>query len=101
MQALQRHGYLDRTRTIFDYGCGKGDDVRILRHNGINASGWDPHFAPDVPRRPADVVNLGFVINVIEDAHERVEALRGAYTLASRVLCVAAMLARSEQLNGE
>jgi DNA phosphorothioation-associated putative methyltransferase len=30
MQALHRHGYLDETRTIFDYGCGKGDDVRIL-----------------------------------------------------------------------
>ena len=101
MQALQRHGYLDGTRTIFDYGCGKGDDIRILRLNGIDASGWDPHFTPDVPKEPADVVNLGFVINVIEDTHERVEALRGAYALSRCVLSVAAMLVRSEQLDAE
>ena len=101
MQALQRHEYLDGTRTIFDYGCGKGDDIRILRHNGFDAKGWDPHFAPDVPKEPADVVNLGFVINVIEDANARAQALRAAYALARQVLSVAAMLARSEQLDAE
>lgn len=26
---------------------------------------------PDIPRIPADVVNLGYVINVIEDTAER------------------------------
>ena len=101
MQALQRHGYLDGTRTIFDYGCGKGDDIRILRHNGFDANGWDPHFAPEVPKEPADVVNLGFVINVIEDADERAQALRGAYALARQVLSVAAMIARSRQVEAE
>jgi DNA phosphorothioation-associated putative methyltransferase len=35
MQALQRYGYMNRSWTLFDYGCGKGDDVRILRHNGM------------------------------------------------------------------
>lgn len=32
---------------------------------------------------PAHTVNLGFVINVIEDIDERVAALRGAYALIS------------------
>lgn len=101
MQALHRYGYLDGARSIFDYGCGKGDDVRILRHNGIEAKGWDPHFAPDTPRTQADIVNLGFVLNVIEDPTERAQALRNAYALAGRLLSVAAMLTGREQANGE
>jgi DNA phosphorothioation-associated putative methyltransferase len=101
MQALQRHGYLDGSWSIFDYGCGKGDDVRILGLNGIAANGWDPHYAPDAPHTPADIVNLGFVINVIEDPQERVHALHNAYALAGRLLAVAAMLTGREQLNGE
>jgi DNA phosphorothioation-associated putative methyltransferase len=42
-------------------------------------------------RQPADVVNLGFVLNVIEDRHERAETLTDAYTFAQRALCVAVM----------
>ena len=38
--------------------------------DGLDAVGWDPHFAPDTPKEPTDVVNLGFVINVIEDSDE-------------------------------
>jgi DNA phosphorothioation-associated putative methyltransferase len=100
MQALHRHGYLDGSRTIFDYGCGKGDDVRILRHNGIEATGWDPHFAPDAPRPHADIVNIGFVLNVIEDPTERVQALREAYALADKMLSVAVMLTGRAATNG-
>lgn len=101
MQALQRHGYLDGSWSIFDYGCGKGDDVRILNLNGITASGWDPHYALDAPQSPADVVNLGFVINVIENPTERVQALRHAYSLAGKLLSVAVMLTGRDQPNGE
>jgi len=92
VQALLRHGLIGQDMSFFDYGCGKGDDVRNLRANGVTAGGWDPHYASDTPKRPAHTVNLGFVINVIEDLDERVAALRGAYDLAERVLAVAAML---------
>jgi DNA phosphorothioation-associated putative methyltransferase len=78
--------------TIFDYGCGRGGDVRILESLGFRASGWDPAFLPDTPRLEADVVNLGFVINVIERLDERVEALHSAWRLARKVLVVAARL---------
>src|SRR5262249_3924286 len=54
MQALFRHGYLDGRGTVFDYGCGRGDDVRILKALEVDASGWDPHFAPDNDKRQAD-----------------------------------------------
>lgn len=93
VQALWRHGLIAPGITVFDYGCGKGDDVRGLSANGIDASGWDPHYCPDVTKRIADVVNLGFVINVIEDLTERVEVLTSAYQLTSGTLSVAAMLA--------
>ena len=92
VQALSRHGLIRFGVTFFDYGCGRGDDVRGLLANNIDATGWDPHFAADAGKRTADVVNIGFVINVIENMGERVEALRGAYFHTKGVLAVAAML---------
>jgi DNA phosphorothioation-associated putative methyltransferase len=92
VQALLRHGLVGEDTSFFDYGCGKGDDVRNLSANGVTASGWDPHYANDAPKQSAHTVNLGFVINVIEDIDERVAALRGAYDLTEGVLAVAAML---------
>jgi DNA phosphorothioation-associated putative methyltransferase len=96
VQALWRHELIGTERSFFDYGCGKGDDVRALVENGIKAAGWDPFFRPDAERHTADTVNLGFVINVIEDLDERIEALRGAYELTLGVLAVAAMLASQQ-----
>ena len=75
--------------TVFDYGCGRGDDIRRLTNSGISCEGWDPHFRPDVRRQSADVLNLGFVLNVIEDAQERDRVLTDAWALTKRVLVVA------------
>jgi DNA phosphorothioation-associated putative methyltransferase len=95
MQYLWRHGYLDGRHSIFDFGCGRGGDLRALRLAGVDASGWDPHFAPGESQREADVVNLGFVLNVIENPTERREALTRAYALARRLLIVAVMIGGS------
>ncbi|MDE0660933.1 MAG: DNA phosphorothioation-associated putative methyltransferase [Gammaproteobacteria bacterium] len=92
MQHLLRFGFLDGTRTLFDYGCGRGDDLRLLAQMKVPAAGWDPVFRPDVDRQPADIVNLGFVLNVIEDARERRETLQAAFKLARKVLIVSVML---------
>jgi len=100
VQSLARFGLLDGTRTVFDYGCGRGDDLRGLRENGIEAAGWDPYYAADGAKQPAQVVNLGFVINVIEEPAERLEALLGAYALTEELLVVSAMLANPESLRG-
>src|SRR3712207_5052975 len=81
---------LHSERTFFDYGCGRGQDVARLRALGYQADGWDPVHAPDRPLRAADVVNLGYVVNVIEKPLERVEALRAAWELAQSLLIVAA-----------
>ena len=100
VQALSRHGLIRPGVTFFDYGCGRGDDVRGLLANSIDATGWDPHFAADSEKRTADVVNIGFVINVIENMGERVEALRGAYAHTKGVLAIAAMLSSNAAPEG-
>lgn len=100
IQSLGRHGFLDGTRTVFDYGCGRGDDLRGLRDSGVTASGWDPHYAPHDPKHHADIVNLGFVINVIENVAERVDALKGAYALANALLVVSVMIKNEATVRG-
>ena len=75
LNALGRHGYLKGQYTVFDYGCGHGDDVRRLKANGVHASGWDPYYAPDNAKREADIVNVGYVVNVIDDEAERAAVL--------------------------
>ena len=92
MQSLLRHGFLDGGHSVFDYGCGHADDLAILDEMGVRSTGWDPHFRPEVTREVADVVNLGFVLNVIEDLAERREALLGAYGLANRLLVVGVLI---------
>jgi DNA phosphorothioation-associated putative methyltransferase len=92
VQTLLRHNLLNEATSFFDYGCGRGNDVHALQQTGIDARGWDPFYATDAALMEADVVNLGFVINVIEDISERIDALQRAYTLTRGVLSVAAML---------
>ncbi|RCJ24988.1 DNA phosphorothioation-associated methyltransferase [Nostoc sp. ATCC 43529] len=83
---------LHQDTTFFDYGCGYGGDVQRVANLGYTSAGWDPYYYPDVPRTPADVVNLGYVLNVIEDAEERRQSLIQAWELTQQVLIVAAQV---------
>ena len=85
-------GLLSTKTTFFDYGCGRGGDLLRLHKMGVSVSGWDPAFFPDEERTPADVVNLGYVVNVIEDPEERAVALCAAWALAQKLLIVSARL---------
>lgn len=100
MALMVRFGLVKPGVRVFDYGCGQGDDLRILEAAGVGASGWDPYFRPDAPRQPAPAVNLGFVLNVIEDPHERRDALKGAWSLTERVLAVATMIVGQVPVSG-
>jgi DNA phosphorothioation-associated putative methyltransferase len=88
MQLLIRNGLIEEETTIFDYGCGQGDDINALQQGGYDVQGWDPHYQPDAKKRKSNVVNIGFVLNVIEDQDERKEALIGAWKLTKQVLSV-------------
>ncbi|ACC82861.1 DNA phosphorothioation-associated putative methyltransferase [Nostoc punctiforme] len=83
---------LNQDTTFFDYGCGYGGDVQRVKNLGYTSAGWDPYYYPDVPRTPADVVNLGYVLNVIEDSEERRQSLIQAWELTGKVLIVAAQI---------
>ena len=78
--------------TIFDYGCGIGGDVKRLKSAGYTCEGWDPYYFPEVARQPADIVNLSYIINVIEDPEERDRALSQAWELTGQVLIIAAQI---------
>ena len=69
--ALDR-GILQKRHKFFDYGCGHGMDIEALGGLGYSVSGWDPSFRPKAKKAKADVVNLGYVLNVIEEPLERV-----------------------------
>jgi len=95
VQSLLEHGLLDSGITLLDYGCGQGDDVKGLQEMGYAVSAWDPVFFPDGKKSSADVVNLGFVLNVIEDPVERMEVLHEAYDLSRKLLVVSTLIATS------
>lgn len=92
VKSLLEYGLLKAATTFFDYGCGQGSDTRGLRALGHEAEGWDPVHRPGVAKREADIVNLGYVLNVIEDPAERVDALVDAYRLAKRLLVVSGLI---------
>ncbi len=85
-------GVLTTALSVFDYGCGRGDDLRNLTTLGYRVDGWDPGHRPSTVPCPADVVNIGYVVNVIDDRVERRETLQRAWKLAQQVLIVSARL---------
>ncbi len=87
--------------TFFDYGCGYGGDLSCIAKLGYKSMGWDPYYSPDTPRVGADIVNLGYVINVIEDTTERREALIKAWELTRQVLIVSAQVLISDRTKGQ
>jgi DNA phosphorothioation-associated putative methyltransferase len=98
MKTLAKNGFLSGEYSIFDYGCGRGDDLRELEAHGMDALGWDPNFSPDSEIVNSDIVNIGFVINVIEDQDERIDAVLGAWDTANKLLVISAMLANESYL---
>ena len=86
-------GLIGTKATVFDFGCGLGDDVRYLELHGVSSWGWDPGHRRDGDLAPAEIVNLGYIINVIEDVEERAECLIRAWSFAKRALIVSARLA--------
>ncbi len=85
-------GILNPELTFFDYGCGRGDDLRLLRQMGMDADGWDPEHRSESALHKASIVNIGYVVNVIEDPGEREETLKKAWSITERTLIVSARL---------
>ncbi|MDJ0746090.1 MAG: DNA phosphorothioation-associated putative methyltransferase [Xenococcaceae cyanobacterium MO_167.B27] len=86
--------------TFFDYGCGHGGDIQRIREQGYISAGWAPYYFPEQPLIRADIVNLGYVINVIEDVKERREALLKAWELTKQILIVSAQVLIDDRQRG-
>jgi DNA phosphorothioation-associated putative methyltransferase len=78
--------------TLVKDTCRRRSGQRIGFSKCHSCLGWDPTFRPDQPRKEADVVNLGYVINVIEDPVERQDTLRQAWALCRRLLVVSSLV---------
>lgn len=101
LKCLLRDGIIARCKSLFDFGCGHGEDIRFADDFGIAADGWDPAFRPDAEKSSADIVNLSYVLNVIEDVQERAATLQESWQLADRVLAVAARIVVGGQGDSE
>lgn len=97
--ALEAELFSEQT-TFFDYGCGHGLDVQIMAEKGYESSGWDLFYQPNNPFKKADIINLGYIINVIENVAERRETLLKAWALTQEVLIVAAQVLIDDRQKG-
>ena len=99
MQIIAEHSYQNGEYSVLDYGCGKGDDLRELEAHGLDVSGWDPAHNPEGLLTNSDIVNLGFVLNVIEDKDERIDCLHRAWNYADKLLIASVMVAGESTIN--
>ncbi|BBC94426.1 Methyltransferase domain protein [Streptomyces griseofuscus] len=77
-------GPLD-VKSVLDHGCGYGADVAHYRSSGLDTEGFDPHegFGWPRPRRTDfDLVTSMFVLNVLPDPWQRIQALEDAASFA-------------------
>lgn len=95
VKSLLEYGLLKPGMSFFDFGCGLGSDIAGLQALGYSASGWDPNYRPDGVKSPAQVVNLGYVLNVIEDPAERLEAICEAWGLTQEMLVISVLIQRT------
>jgi DNA phosphorothioation-associated putative methyltransferase len=89
-------GLISSETSIFDYGCGVGGDVERLQAEGYKCQGWDPYYFPDRELSAADIVNLGYIINVIEDPEERRSVMKKAWDLTKKICIISAQILVNE-----
>lgn len=84
--------------SYLDYGCGHGFDFKYFQAHGYVSTGYDPHYYPNKPTTKADVVTLGYVLNVLEDFYERIKTVKMAWKLAKKRLIIAVNSGNEERI---
>ncbi len=59
---------------VLDFGCGLGNDVKLLQQKGLDIVGYDPHYVPIYPTGKFDTIVCCYVLNVLR-AEEQAEVL--------------------------
>ncbi len=47
-------GLITQETSVFDHGCGEGNDLQLLQSRGIRCDGWDPAYYPHNKRTSAE-----------------------------------------------
>jgi len=50
---------------VLDFGCGFGNDVKLLKAKGINIEGYDKYYFPEYPIKKFDTIIGFYVLNVL------------------------------------
>lgn len=50
---------------ILDFGCGFGNDVKVLQEQGYNIIGYDPYYFSQYPQGKFDTIICLYVLNVL------------------------------------
>lgn len=50
---------------VLDFGCGFGNDVKLINAQGINIEGYDKHYFPYYPKKKFDTIICFYVLNVL------------------------------------
>jgi len=50
---------------VLDFGCGLGNDVKLLKQKGLNITGYDPYYFPEYPTEKFDTIICFYVLNVL------------------------------------
>ncbi|MBD2438738.1 HIT family protein [Nostoc sp. FACHB-110] len=50
---------------ILDFGCGLGNDVKLLHQKGFDITGYDPYYFPQYPVDKFDTIICFYVLNVL------------------------------------
>ncbi|MFB8793052.1 MAG: bifunctional class I SAM-dependent methyltransferase/HIT family protein [Microcoleus sp.] len=50
---------------ILDFGCGFGNDVKLLQQKGFDIAGYDPYYFPGFPKNKFDTIICFYVLNVL------------------------------------
>lgn len=59
---------------VLDFGCGFGNDCKLLREMGITVDGYDKHYFPIYPLKKYDTILCFYVLNVLTQ-HEQASVL--------------------------
>lgn len=50
---------------ILDFGCGLGNDVKLLNKKGFDVTSYDPYYFPKYPDEKFDTIICFYVLNVL------------------------------------
>ncbi|NMG18766.1 HIT family protein [Brasilonema bromeliae] len=55
----------NKNNIVLDFGCGLGNDVKLLRKKGFDVTGYDPYYFPQYPNEKFDTIICFYVLNVL------------------------------------